>query len=88
MDTIELLNSMEVGMPLIITTKWQDITTRSVSLYAGTDGAGIYNFIDDTGLYRMTTGYIRDHVTIQTTLDREEDLFEVVKLCDRVKEGK
>lgn len=88
MDTIKLLDSLEVGMPLVVTTKWQDITTRKVSLYGGTDGAGKYRFIDDSGVYQCTTGYIRDHVMIQTELDQDEDLFEVVKLINKVKEEK
>lgn len=88
MDTIKLLNKLEVGIPLIVTTKWQGSTIRKVSLYGGTDGAGAYNFIDDTGAYRMTTGYIREHCTISQELDQEEDLFEVVKLIDKVKGGK
>lgn len=86
MNTIKLLNSMEVGMPLIITTNWQDITTRKVSLYGGTKGDGVYNFIDDTGSYKCTEKYIKDHITIQTTLTEDEDLFTLVKLIKKVKE--
>lgn len=85
MDTIKLLNKLEVGIPLIVTTKWQDLISRKVTLYGGTDGAGTYNFIDDTGVCKMTTGYIKDHCTISQELDQEEDLFEVVKLIDKVK---
>ena len=87
MDTIKLLNKLEVGIPLIVTTKWQDLISRKVNLYAGTDGAGTYNFIDNTGVYKMTTGYIREHCTISQELDQEEDLYEVVKLIDKVKGG-
>ena len=87
MDTIKLLNKLEVGIPLIVTTKWQDLISRKVTLYGGTDGSGTYNFIDDTGAYKMTTGYIREHCTISQELDQEEDLFKVVKLIDKVKGG-
>ena len=84
MDTIKLLNSLEVGMPLIVTTKWQNIITRKATLYAGTRGDGIYNFIDDTGIYKMTTGYIQENCHISQILD-QDDLYEVVKLIDKVK---
>lgn len=85
MDTIKLLDNMETGMPVIVTTKWQGLTTRKVSLYAGNDGMGKYSFIDDSGIYQCTAGYIRDHVTIQTELDQDEDLYTVVQLCNKVK---
>lgn len=87
MDTIKLLNSLEVGMPLIVTTKWQDLISRKVTLYGGTKGDGIYNFIDDTGAYRMTTGYIKEHCKISQELDQENDLYELTKLIDKAKGG-
>lgn len=87
-DAIKLLNKLEVGIPLIVKTTWQGLTMRKVSLYAGTDGSGTYNFIDDTGVYKMTTGYIKEHCTISQELDQDEDLFEVVKLIDKVKGDK
>ena len=88
MDTIKLLNNLEVGMPLIVTTKWQNLISRKVTLYAGTNGMGVYDFIDDTGPYRMTTGYIKDHVQISQELDQEDDIFTLTKLIDKVKGGK
>lgn len=89
MDTIKLLDNMEAGMPVVVTTKWQGLTMRKVSLYAGNDGIGKYTFIDDSGIYQLTTGYIRDHVTIQTELDQDTDLYEVVQLCNKViREGR
>ena len=84
MDTIKLLDKTIVGMPLIITTKWQDITHRSVSIYAGTEGDGIYNFIDKSGWYKATAGYIREHITIDNTLYTDEDIAEVAKLNKKI----
>lgn len=84
MDTIKLLNNLEVGIPLIVTTTWQGLTMRKVTIYAGTDGMGTYNFVDDNGPYRMTTGYIKEHCKISQELD-QDDLYEVVKLIDKVK---
>ena len=88
MNIIKLLDNMEVGTPLIVTTKWQNITIRKITLYAGNNEIGKYNFIDDTGHYIMTPGYIRDHVTIQTELDQDEDLWELSKLLRKIKEVK
>lgn len=85
MDKIKLLNKLEVGMPLIVTTKWQDIISRKVTLYAGTDGVGTYNFIDDSGPYKMTTGYIKEHCTIDQELDQDEDLFQLAQLINEIK---
>ena len=75
-------------MPLIVTTKWQDLISRKVTLYGGTDGMGVYNFIDDTGVYKMTTGYIKEHCKISQELDQEDDIFILTKLIDKVKGGK
>lgn len=88
MDTIKLLDSLEAGMPLVVTTTWQGLTMRKVSLYAGNDGMGKYTFIDDTGAYRMTTGYIKEHCKISQELDQEDDIFILTKLIDKVKGGK
>ena len=89
MDAIKLLNSLEVGIPLIVTTKWQDLTMRKVTIYAGTDGMGTYNFVDDNGPYRMTTGYIKEHCKISQELDQDTDLCEVVQLCNKIiREGR
>lgn len=85
MDIIKLLDNMEVGMPLIITTKWQDLISRKVTIYAGTDGMNIYDFIDNDNSYRMTAGYIREHCTIETTLETDEDICELTKLIKKVK---
>ena len=89
MDIIKLLDNMEVGIPLIVTTKWQDLISRKVTIYAGTDGMGIYNFVDDNGPYRMTTGYIEEHWAISQELDQDTDLYEVVQLCNKItREGR
>lgn len=89
MDTIKLLDSLEAGMPLVVTTTWQGLTMRKVTIYAGTDGMGTYNFVDDNGPYRMTTGYIKEHCTISQELDQEGDLYEVVELCNKIiREGR
>lgn len=77
-----------MGMPLIVTTKWQDLISRKVTLYGGTDGMGTYNFIDDNGPYRMTTGYIKEHCTISQELDQDDDIFTLTKLIEKVKGGK
>lgn len=89
MDTIKLLDSLETGMPLAITTTWQGVTMRKISIYAGTDGMGKYTFIDDSGMYQLTTGYIKDHITISQELDQDTDLYEVVQLCNKIiREGR
>jgi hypothetical protein len=90
MDTIKLLDSLEVGMPLIVTTKWSGVPAmRKVSIYGGTDGIGKYTFIDDSGIYQLTTGYIKDHCYISQELDQDTDLYEVVKLCNKIiREGR
>lgn len=85
MDTIKLLDSLEVGMPLIVTTKWQDIISRKVTLFAGANEDGTYNFIDDSGIYQLTTGYIKEHCTISQELDQEGDLYDLVALINKVK---
>jgi hypothetical protein len=88
MDTIKLLNSLEVGMPLIITTKWQDIINRKVTLFAGANEDGTFNFIDDSTTYKMTPRYIKEHCKISQELDQEDDIFTLTKLIDKVKGGK
>ena len=88
MDAIKLLNNIEVGIPLIVTTKWQDLISRKVTIYAGTDGMGIYDFIDNDNSYRMTAGYIREHCTIKTTLETDEDICDLTRLIKKVKGGK
>ena len=87
MDAIKLLNNIEVGTPLIVTTKWQDLTYREVTLYAGTDGMNTYNFIDNDTSYKMTAGYIREHCTIETTLETDEDICDLTRLIKKVKGG-
>lgn len=72
-------------MPLIVTTKWQDIISRKVTLFAGANEDGTYNFIDDSGIYQLTTGYIKEHCTISQELDQEGDLYDLVALINKVK---
>lgn len=85
MDIIKLLDNLEVGIPLIVVIKWLGVPTRrKVTLYAGTKGDGIYNFIDDTGVYGMTAGYIRERCHISRELD-QDDLYELMLLCNKVK---
>ena len=89
MDAIKLLDKLETGMPLVITTTWQGLTMRKVSIYAGNDGAGTYNFIDDSGIYQLTAGYIKEHCKISQELDQDTDLYEVVELCNKIiREGR
>ena len=89
MNAIKLLNDLEKGVPLIVTTTWQGLTMRKVTIYAGTDGMGTYNFVDDNGPYRMTTGYIKEHCKISRELDQDTDLCEVVQLCNKIiREGR
>ena len=75
-------------MPLVVTTTWQGLTMRKVSIYAGNDGMGKYTFIDDSGIYQLTTGYIKEHCKISQELDQENDIFILTKLIDKVKGGK
>ena len=89
MDAIKLLDNMEAGMPVVVTTTWQGLTMRKVSIYAGNDGMGKYSFIDDSGIYQLTTGYIKEHCTISQELDQDTDLYEVVQLCNKIiREGR
>lgn len=88
MDAIKLLDKLEAGMPLVVTTTWQGLTMRKVSIYAGNDGMGKYTFIDDSGIYQLTTGYIKEHCKISQELDQEDDIFILTKLIDKVKGGK
>ena len=86
MDSIKLLNELKVGTPLIITTKWQDRVTREVALYGGTDGMGTYIFVDEAcGVWKITTGYIKEHCTISQELDGEDDLLKLTKIIEKVK---
>lgn len=87
MNIIKLLNNMEVGTPLILTTKWQDEAHRRPTIYAGTDGEGLYYFIDNTGKYKCTIGYIRNHIQIKTKLETNEDIIEIAELNKRMKGG-
>ena len=87
MNAIELLDSLEVGMPLIIIFNELPSKIRKVSLYAGTTGNGYYNFIDDSGIFKCSIGYIKEHLIISQELDQDTDLYEVVKLCNKVKKG-
>ena len=87
MDAIKLLDSLEVGMPLIIIFNELPSKIRKVSLYAGTTGNGYYNFIDDSGIFKCSIGYIKEHLIISQELDQDTDLYEVVKLCNKVKKG-
>ncbi len=88
MDIIKLLDSLEVGAPLIVTTKWQNTISRKVTLYGGANGMNKYTFIDDSGMYQLTAGYIKEHCEISQELDRDEDIFTLTKLIDKVKGGK
>ena len=85
MDAIKLLDKLETGMPLVITTTWQGLTMRKVSIYAGTDGMGKYTFIDDSGIYQLTAGYIKEHCKISQELDQDEDFYDLVALINKVK---
>lgn len=87
MDAIKLLDNLKVGMPLVITYNELSSKIRKVSLYAGTTGNGYYNFIDDSGIFKCSIGYIKEHLTISQELDQDTDLYEVVKLCNKVKGG-
>ena len=85
MNNIKLLNKLEVGTPLIVIIKDQGITIREVSLYGGTDDEGIYIFIDNGGIYKLTTRYIKKHCTISQELDGEFDLYELYQLKKKIK---
>ena len=88
MDTIKSLDSLKIGMPLIITFNELPSKIRKVSLYAGTTGNGYYNFIDDSGIFKCSIGYIKEHLIISQELDQEDDIFTLTKLIDKVKGGK
>ena len=58
---------------------------RCPSLYMGQPTSGVYQFIiDDTGVYRMTAGYIKSHnIKIDQTLNSEE-LFQIGVIVNQV----
>lgn len=85
MDIIKLLDNLEVGIPLVVTTTWQDLVNREVTLYGGKNDEGIYNFITIDTTFGMTPRYIKEHCTISQELDQDTDLYEVVKICNKVK---
>ena len=73
MNSIEILNDLEVGMPVIVTTKGQCCIMRDVCLYMGKDKEDRYNFFNNndgiTGVFAYSTKYIIDHVTIETEIN-------------------
>ena len=89
MDTIKLLDSLEVGMPLVITTKYLGVPAmREACLYAGKDKNGRYNFFDDsgiTGIFAYSTKFIQDNVIIETEINHVDDMLEIADLCEKIK---
>jgi hypothetical protein len=81
-DTIKQLENTEIGMFLVVILS---NGIRCPSLYMGQPTPGIYQFIDESGIYKMTAGYIREHhITIDQTLTDKElcliaTVIEVVK---------
>ena len=82
MDTIKLLNKTKNGMYVAIIL---NNGIRCPSLYMGQPTSGVYQFIiDDTGVYRMTAGYIKSHnIKIDQTLNSEE-LFQIGVIVNQV----
>lgn len=82
MDTIKLLDKTEPGMYMAVILNSE---IRCPSLYMGQPTPGVYQFIDTTGIYRMTAGYIADHkIKIDQTLN-DKELCLIATLCDYVK---
>lgn len=89
METIEILNNLEVGTPLIVTTESQGYIIRSVCIYVGKDEDGLYNFFDNsgvTGIFTYSPRYITDHVTVETELKYAADLCTVASLLEIILE--
>ena len=83
MDTIKLLDKTENGMYMAVIL---NNGIRCPSLYMGQPTPGVYQFIDNTGIYRMTAGYIKDHnIKIDQTLNSEE-LFQIGVIVNQVME--
>lgn len=91
MNSIKILDNLEVGMPVIVTTKGQCCIMRDVCLYMGKDKEDRYNFFNNndgiTGVFAYSTKYIIDHVTIETEINDTTDLCTVAELCEKVKEN-
>lgn len=85
MDTIKILDKLEVGMPLIVTTASQGMTIRDVCLYMGKDGEGRYTFLaDDLHMFAYSQKYIIDHVKVETEIQYGADLCQIADLCQYV----
>ena len=81
MDAIKLLNKTETGMYMAVIL---NNGIRCPSLYMGQPTPGIYQFIDDSGIYRITAGYIKEHnIKIDQTLNSEE-LFQIGVIVNQV----
>lgn len=87
MNSIKILDNLEVGMPVIVTTENQGYIMRKVCLYMGKDKENRYNFFDDddgiTG-FAYSTKYIIDCVTIETEMNYTADLCTAAELCKKV----
>lgn len=81
MKTIDILNKMEIGLPIVVILNNK---IRCVSIYLGNNEAGIYKFIDDSGIYECTTGYIKDHITLDEIKD-DMEVVQVAKLIEKIK---
>lgn len=81
MDTIKLLDKTKNGMYMAVIL---NNGIRCPSLYMGQPTSGVYQFIDNTGVYRMTAGYIKSHnIKIDQTLNSEE-LFQIGVIVNQV----
>lgn len=81
MDTIKLLDKTKNGMYMTVIL---NNGIRCPSLYMGQPAPGVYQFIDNTGVYRMTAGYIKSHnIKIDQTLNSEE-LFQIGVIVNQV----
>lgn len=81
MDAIKLLDKTKNGMYMAVIL---NNGIRCPSLYMGQPTPGVYQFIDNTGVYRMTAGYIKSHnIKIDQTLNSEE-LFQIGVIVNQV----
>ena len=78
---IKWLDNADIGIPVVVIL---NNGLRCASLYMGTDNKGIYTFYDETGMYKCTTGFILEKVTLDM-LREDDELYTIVNLMKEVK---
>lgn len=81
---IEWLDKADIGIPVVIIL---NNNLRCVSVYTGNNGTGLYTFYDVTGLYTLTSGYIREKVTLDMLRD-DQELITLTNLLKEIRKGR